>query len=183
MHYNQHTFLWILILQFFPKRKKSLNLITTKYYYTHIRYRYICIIYCSSIIVILCTVLLYILPSLYSYKYSLVTPDRLSQRENPELYTKADTGLLYKDAITLLMNVSREMETCTSSISTCQVHLCNIQLPTTSDYDITAGTNRYNLFQDTGYPSNPATVSSTASCAKGRREGGRERGREGERER
>ena len=80
------------------------------------------------------------------------------------------------------MNVSREMESCSSNVGSCEVHLCNIQLPTTSDYDITAGTNRYDMFQDTGYPSSPTTVTSTASCTKGKREreeregGGRGRG-------
>ena len=136
--------------------------------------------YCSSFIR-LCGYFTFIF-LFTSYKYTQVSPDRLSQRHNPELYTRADTGLLYKDSISLIMNVSREMESCSSNVGSCEVHLCNIQLPTTSDYDITAGTNRYDMFQDTGYPSSPTTVTSTASCTKGKREreeregGGRGRG-------
>ena len=102
-----------------------------------------------------------------SYIYTVPDPDRLSQSSNPELYIRPDTGLLYKDAISILMNVSKEMEACSSNVMSCDRQLCNIQLPTARNYDLTRGTNRYNLFQETGFFATPTTASVT-QCEKGK---------------
>lgn len=65
------------------------------------------------------------------------------------------------------MNVSKEMETCSSNVVSCDRQLCNIQLPTARNYDLAHRTNRYNLFQETGFFATP-TMASVTQCEKGK---------------
>ena len=96
----------------------------------------------------------------YSYRYSVVNGDRLSQRANPELYLRSNTGLQYKDSIAKLKNITQNLKSCSSNVTNCPVKLCNLTVPRASNYNL--GT-RYQTFTQSGFPTpSPMNVNCTA---------------------
>ena len=82
-----------------------------------------------------------------SYSHAIPPPDRLSQRENLELTLHRNTGLMYKDAIAQLKNISTELMTCANS-ATCVVRLESLSIPTPNDFSLTG--ERYQPFDVPG---------------------------------
>ena len=95
----------------------------------------------------------------YSYRYSVVNGDRLSQKANPELYLHSNTGLQYKDSIVKLKNITQNLKSCSSDVANCPVKFCNLTVPRASDYIL--GT-RYQGFTQSGFPTpSPMNVDCT----------------------
>ena len=78
-----------------------------------------------------------------SYSHAVPSPDRLSQLSNLELTLRPNTGLLYKDTIAQLKNISKELQTCADTV-TCVVRLESLSIPTPDDFSLTGA--RYQPF-------------------------------------
>ena len=107
--------------------------------------------------------MLYIFLLFYSYRYSVVNGDRLSQKANPELYLRSNTGLQYKHSIAKLKNITQNLKSCSSNVPSCPVQLCNLTVPRASDYNL--GT-RYQTFTQSGFPT-PSPMTVDCSVIKG----------------
>ena len=86
-------------------------------------------------------------PGLHSYSHAVPPPNRLSQEGNLELTLRPNTGLLYKDAIAQLKNISKELMTCANT-ATCVVRLESLSIPTPDDFSLTGA--RYQPFNLSG---------------------------------
>lgn len=73
----------------------------------------------------------------FSYTKALVSPDRLSQVNNPELLkVYPNTGLQYRDAIAQLKNMSAQLASCSGNID-CGAKLASLSVPSSSDFTLT----------------------------------------------
>ena len=75
---------------------------------------------------------------LYSYTTLLTSKDRISQADNPELKLLSNTGLLYKGAIAQVKNATAELKECGDAAEHCEIKLCDLSVPSASDYDLTS---------------------------------------------
>ena len=50
----------------------------------------------------------------------------------------SNTGLLYKDSIAQLKNVTAELRECADAAEHCEVRLCGLVVPSPSDFDLTS---------------------------------------------
>ena len=75
----------------------------------------------------------------------------MSQLSNPELYIRSTTGLLYKNAISKLKSVSSDLSNCENNVRGCEIKMCNIPIPTGSEYDF-GDDLQFQSFSQTGLP-------------------------------
>ena len=82
--------------------------------------------------------------SFYSYSKDVPAADRLSQVNNSELLViRPNTGLMYRDAIAQLKNISTELSRCASD-QPCPVRIVSLSIPSPSDFNLSAP--RYQQF-------------------------------------
>lgn len=74
----------------------------------------------------------------YSYNTLPSEKDRISQADNPELKLLSNTGLLYKGSIAQLKNATAELKECADAVEHCEIRLCDVSVPSASDYDLTS---------------------------------------------
>ena len=76
-------------------------------------------------------------PPNFSYSKDVPAADRLSQVNNSELLViRPNTGLMYRDAIAQLKNISTELSHCASS-QLCPARIVSLSIPSPSDFTLT----------------------------------------------
>ena len=76
-------------------------------------------------------------PPNFSYSKDVPAADRLSQVNNSELLViRPNTGLMYRDAIAQLKNISTELSHCASS-QLCPARIVSLSIPSPFDFTLT----------------------------------------------